>query len=896
MSSSSSSVLVPPRANGVGGDSGPSASLRFGRDNAAVESWGDSGILHPVPNTPTTPNVETDEFVRSRSAPPLSTVVSGNSLFSFDMSDLTEEDKAARKDPNYFYYYHNQKRLNPRLPKPLYNGIGQFAATTGHIVPPKHGLSLKTPVPAKVGCIGSNKSLLDKIQEDFPRTASPIYEPHQQFFAPTSPLSSSSSSLTSGKPSSKAQTVSPDNKVSTGSSAAKNIDVDHKSSSSSDTAKPQITKRFDKGAKIAYASSKKGAGSAAGRAPFSAGLEGAMSSMHITPGTAAPYSVPHRYAKSGVNLSSGAYHSSTLPSSYTTFSGGVVGSDDHSAFGTHPLSSAGGKPAYGAQSTGIIGRAGGGDASSTHRISQHSDGRHHHHHHLPSHHLHHPTNANAAAYVPDPNVYAAQMAAAAASAQYFSQLAANMNMMQHHRHAMRTGGIPANGGRGGAPMHHGYHHQGMGNPAFMMTAPHHPMYSHDSGASRPPFVPATGSGRAMDMGGDFDRRRYPRSSRGGRRGGKSGGGHHDGANYGNHRNNQHFRNVNGRSGGGRRGGSNLEFDEHAKLEDFQGKMFDLSRDQVGSRFLQQKIVQGSDTQKRVIFEELRPHLRALMRDVFGNYVIQKLLRHGLRDHVDEIALSMRTRVLDLSLDTYGCRVVQTAFQVVSKRVRCELSRELRSHVKRCVKDQNGNHVIQKCIENVESPERDFLIDTFVGEVYDFATHPYGCRVIQRILEYCSNMPQTKALMKEIEKASEALMQDQYGNYVIQHVIQHGNVEERAALIDRVRGNMLRFSQHKFASNVVECCLKYGSLKQRKDLVDEILKKDDSGISPLEIMIKDPYANYVVQKIIDIVDTAQRAAVTRHIKAQAQHLKRYTYGKHIISKIEKLPTAEEAFVE
>ena len=146
------------------------------------------------------------------------------------------------------------------------------------------------------------------------------------------------------------------------------------------------------------------------------------------------------------------------------------------------------------------------------------------------------------------------------------------------------------------------------------------------------------------------------------------------------------------------------------------------------------------------------------------------------------------------------------------------------------------------------------------------------------------MTETKQLMKEIETASLALMQDQYGNYVIQWMIEKGDRTQRERLVDRVRGNVLRFSQHKYASNVVECCLQHGTPSQRHDLVKEILTKDEAGITPLELMSKDPFANYVVQRILDNVDARQRVAVVNVIQSHAAHLKRFTYGKHILSKI------------
>lgn len=58
---------------------------------------------------------------------------------------------------------------------------------------------------------------------------------------------------------------------------------------------------------------------------------------------------------------------------------------------------------------------------------------------------------------------------------------------------------------------------------------------------------------------------------------------------------------------------------------------------------------------------------------------------------------------------------------------------------------------------------------FCFQVYSLSTHPYGCRVIQRILEHCTP-DQTTSILEELHANAEQLVQDQYGNYVIQHVL------------------------------------------------------------------------------------------------------------------------------
>lgn len=80
-------------------------------------------------------------------------------------------------------------------------------------------------------------------------------------------------------------------------------------------------------------------------------------------------------------------------------------------------------------------------------------------------------------------------------------------------------------------------------------------------------------------------------------------------------------------------------------------------------------------------------------------------------------------------------------------------REIDGNVLKCVKDQNGNHVVQKAIERVPSQYIQFIIDTFHGQVYHLATHPYGCRVIQRMFEHCPSQQTVSALYKHVSDLS-----------------------------------------------------------------------------------------------------------------------------------------------
>lgn len=276
-----------------------------------------------------------------------------------------------------------------------------------------------------------------------------------------------------------------------------------------------------------------------------------------------------------------------------------------------------------------------------------------------------------------------------------------------------------------------------------------------------------------------------------------------------------------------------------------------------------------------------------------------------------------------------CRVVQKALETLDDSDVPKLLTEFHNNVLSCIHDQNGNHVIQKCIEvmcekaknarsrgehvqaNFFDEQIDFIVDDVLGNVRSLSCHPYGCRVLQRILEHCPEPKKSDAL-DEIKKCHKTLLDDQYGNYVIQHVLQFGRSSDRDSLLDIVVANgLLILSRQKFASNVVEKLLKYGSPEQRSRIVTEMLKVrmigglpttkygtfvsiyhiyqivDDrtgehvpagaGGTSVVLLMVRDAYANYVVQTTLDVVsDEREKHMLMEELNAHSTELVRYNF--------------------
>lgn len=335
------------------------------------------------------------------------------------------------------------------------------------------------------------------------------------------------------------------------------------------------------------------------------------------------------------------------------------------------------------------------------------------------------------------------------------------------------------------------------------------------------------------------------------------------------------------------------------LRTIQGYLAEFARDQAGSRFIQQKLEKADEHARNEAFNEIFPQALSLMADVFGNYVIQKLFDHGSPEQHRRLVGLMKNNMVTLALQVYGCRVIQKALEVTQVGEQLTLIQEMRGHVMKCVVDQNGNHVLQKCIEAassqkdmavssdcVDGTDIQFIVDDFNGHAAALSMHAYGCRVIQRVLEHCSPK-QIRPIVHEIVSKCRELVKDQFGNYVVQHVICHGELDQRNAVMKVILPEVAKWSQHKYASNVVEACLDVATSDEIHQIVNLILDCDESGAScALLPMMKHMYGNYVVQKLLDCADRHDRPRIVRIIQHNADYLKRFTYGKHVLSRLER----------
>jgi mRNA-binding protein PUF3 len=184
-----------------------------------------------------------------------------------------------------------------------------------------------------------------------------------------------------------------------------------------------------------------------------------------------------------------------------------------------------------------------------------------------------------------------------------------------------------------------------------------------------------------------------------------------------------------------------------------------------------------------------------------------------------------------------------------------------------MKHETGNHVVQKFVQELPSAHLSFFVGVAEEHALELSQDSHGCRVIQRLLEVCQEEDIRKVL-DPLYPSMEMLATNQFGNYVVQAIIEHRPGNDRDRIVEMVINKLLYFSKNKISSNVVEKCIAFGSDEQRTRIREQLCTVSASGKDTLFELINDQFANYVISKWS--LCLSMRRWLTQGRKPSSQH--------------------------
>jgi hypothetical protein len=230
--------------------------------------------------------------------------------------------------------------------------------------------------------------------------------------------------------------------------------------------------------------------------------------------------------------------------------------------------------------------------------------------------------------------------------------------------------------------------------------------------------------------------------------------------------------------------------------------------QTACRVLQKFIESTTRQSVDQLFNAIKRSLVPLCYSANGNHIVQRFIEL-LPGRLPEIVAALEAQVARLVIDSCGCRVIQRLFEQYEI---AEL-RPLVDQVMRFAGDlavnQYGNYVVQNIFESGPDDDVTRLIRAFAGRFYQFSMHKFASNVIEKCIRRAS-AAQRQAIFGEVigspghwDAARIVRMAgDQFGNYVIQRIIEFGSDVQQTAIYDVVYENYDDLAKEGYARHVI----------------------------------------------------------------------------------------------
>jgi pumilio RNA-binding family len=148
------------------------------------------------------------------------------------------------------------------------------------------------------------------------------------------------------------------------------------------------------------------------------------------------------------------------------------------------------------------------------------------------------------------------------------------------------------------------------------------------------------------------------------------------------------------------------------------------------------------------------------------------------------------------------------------------------------------HIIKfACQQDSLSRFTDFIVNVCDKHTVELGTHKHGCCVIQRCIEQ-ANPKQRLLIAGSVIRHLPELIDDQFGNYLVQHTLKLQDWELNKAVYCYIAENFYSLAKLKFASNVIEKCLDH-----QPCLIE--IERTLTATVRMEELATDKYGNYVI---------------------------------------------------
>ena len=211
------------------------------------------------------------------------------------------------------------------------------------------------------------------------------------------------------------------------------------------------------------------------------------------------------------------------------------------------------------------------------------------------------------------------------------------------------------------------------------------------------------------------------------------------------------------------------------IKNTSSELLRISLDPHGTRAFQ-KLIDVIETEEEIniIIDKVSPHVVTLIYDSNGNHLIQKIITKLAPEIFYEIICD---NLFSIACHRHGCCVLQKCLDHGSESQRKQLSLEISKYTFELSLDPFGNYVIQYILKKGDKESIDTLLEKIKFNLINLCTNKFGSNIIECLLRI--PILSTELINCLIEKSDEfyKMVNDPFGNYVIQTSLDVSNVEQ-----------------------------------------------------------------------------------------------------------------------
>ncbi|KAL6719701.1 mRNA binding protein puf3 [Lecanora helva] len=233
----------------------------------------------------------------------------------------------------------------------------------------------------------------------------------------------------------------------------------------------------------------------------------------------------------------------------------------------------------------------------------------------------------------------------------------------------------------------------------------------------------------------------------------------------------------------------------------------LSTQMYGCRVVQKALEHILTDQQAQLIKELEGKVIQCVKDQNGNHVVQKAIERVPAEHIQFILNAFTGQVRDLATHSYGCRVIQRMLEHCEEPTQSAVLQEIHASASSLILDQFGNYVAQHIIEHGRQEDRVKLINLVITQLANFSKHKFASNVVEKSIQHGSKEERDQivatltVLNDKGESPSQSLIRDQYGNYVIQKLLNELQGTDRENFVELLRAQLALIKRYSYGKQV-----------------------------------------------------------------------------------------------